>query len=363
MYFYDRLSAILNKIFMKIKFLTFKKEMDQPAVNPLFKQIMVLLFQVNIEDSLMLYARNHPHIKQDIKKTYKFFSSRPVQRYFQNNIKDRYYEFLISLASNAGEKKFANDVYMKFDKKFSNSLHGIKHLLKLNKANEDFFIDRVEEYKILFKTNILPSIRKEDMFKQFTPHIVSDDKSLYDALKNITPHYFLRRMLLPNFKDFYWIEKYKWENKAYDILDYGCGSADMSLYFAKTGNHVTLCDIEGGNLDYAQKRFDIRGLRYQTLRSMPENPIPVIHPQYDIIIAVEVIEHVRNPLELLKRFNNQMKAGGIIVLGSFPYKQTNVYGDHLQESVFKKKELLSWIEKKWQRIDLGNFNHVLMKAR
>jgi cyclopropane fatty-acyl-phospholipid synthase-like methyltransferase len=74
--------------------------------------------------------------------------------------------------------------------------------------------------------------------------------------------------------------------------------------------------------------------------------------KYDLIMAIEVLEHVRYPQKLLETITAVLAESGVVLLGSFPFNPTNARGDHLIEAVSKRAELLSWIRSRWKKINM-----------
>ena len=114
-------------------------------------------------------------------------------------------------------------------------------------------------------------------------------------------------------------------------------------------------------LHAAQKRFMLRNIPVQAVVATTARPIPQFPRQYELILAIEVIEHVFNPFELLTAINAACTANGVIVLGSFPFTPTNAFGDHLQSAVDCREEIMEWISTHWQRITLNAGGNVFQK--
>jgi 2-polyprenyl-3-methyl-5-hydroxy-6-metoxy-1,4-benzoquinol methylase len=149
----------------------------------------------------------------------------------------------------------------------------------------------------------------------------------------------------------------------FNVLDYGCGAADPALYLRSQGCHLTICDVEGGNLDAALKRFELRHLGVSAVGATAENPVPSFSTEFDIIIALEVLEHIRYPVRFLQTMWDSLVDGGILMLGSFPFKGTNTSGDHLEEAVSARKDLQQWIDEHFELIEFPGVGNSLRKAR
>ncbi|MEI6970796.1 MAG: methyltransferase domain-containing protein [bacterium] len=88
------------------------------------------------------------------------------------------------------------------------------------------------------------------------------------------------------------------------VLDYGCGVSDMGLILAKMGAIVTIADLDNRKLDFTEWRYKRRSLVCQRLGVEDTETIPdLAAASFDLVIATEILEHVRDPLALLKRFS------------------------------------------------------------
>ncbi|MDR1510771.1 MAG: class I SAM-dependent methyltransferase [Synergistaceae bacterium] len=85
-----------------------------------------------------------------------------------------------------------------------------------------------------------------------------------------------------------------------DILDYGCGNGLLSHYLNENGyaseGWDTGCIAEKG-----------RDCGLPILREKPTGKTK----KYDLIFAIEVIEHIANPLKLFREFRSLLRPGGI----------------------------------------------------
>ena len=100
-------------------------------------------------------------------------------------------------------------------------------------------------------------------------------------------------------------------------LDIGCGFGFFMRYLAERGVEVRGLDIEGESVDYARGELGLEVEQvsfadYETER------------QFDAIVACDVLEHVDEPVEFLR------KCGGLLNEGGVLYVQVpNVLGDVL----------------------------------
>lgn len=131
------------------------------------------------------------------------------------------------------------------------------------------------------------------------------------------------------------------------VLDYGCGVGDYGLSFAVHGYFVTLCDIAGGNLEFARWRFAKRNFNFDTIPVGTDDLYPDLG-RHHVILAGEVLEHVRNPLLVLQNMHAALPKGGLLWYSGYPDFQREVGGDHLIEAAEQREECLAFVQKNFR---------------
>ncbi len=106
------------------------------------------------------------------------------------------------------------------------------------------------------------------------------------------------------------------------VLDFGFGSGVLSYLLAKNGYDVTSCDIELSPFRLVQKKIafppNISFLEGDIFeKDLPEN-------SFDIIFALDVLEHIENLTDYIELFKKLLKPNGVIVVSgpteNFLYK-------------------------------------------
>jgi 2-polyprenyl-6-hydroxyphenyl methylase/3-demethylubiquinone-9 3-methyltransferase len=96
------------------------------------------------------------------------------------------------------------------------------------------------------------------------------------------------------------------------ILDIGCGGGLLSEPMARLGADVVGADAAGGNIPVAQVHAAQSGLsidyRHTTAEAMAD-----AGEQFDVILNMEVVEHVADPLAYLSACKTLLKPGGMMV--------------------------------------------------
>jgi len=120
----------------------------------------------------------------------------------------------------------------------------------------------------------------------------------------------------------------------FKILDYGCGASDIGLLFSSNGANATIADLYDEKFKFTIWRYNKRSLfpdiiKINNISDYPELP----KNKFDLIIATELFEHVRDPLKLLKNFTNALKTGGYLFDSMGGNFERELVGDHLEDSI------------------------------
>jgi 2-polyprenyl-3-methyl-5-hydroxy-6-metoxy-1,4-benzoquinol methylase len=93
-------------------------------------------------------------------------------------------------------------------------------------------------------------------------------------------------------------------------LDFGAGVGSGGLLFARHGFEVTLADISSPLLRFSRWRLEQRALpaRYVDLKNGGQLP----HNTFDIITALDVFEHLVDPVATLEQLWESLRPGGFL---------------------------------------------------
>jgi 2-polyprenyl-3-methyl-5-hydroxy-6-metoxy-1,4-benzoquinol methylase len=93
------------------------------------------------------------------------------------------------------------------------------------------------------------------------------------------------------------------------VLDFGCGQGAFSQRLVDAGMIVDVCDLDIDQVKAkVNKKFKLDLNEPGILNSIPD--------KYDVIISMEIIEHIHNPWKYLSDSISLLKDGGIIVLST-----------------------------------------------
>jgi 2-polyprenyl-3-methyl-5-hydroxy-6-metoxy-1,4-benzoquinol methylase len=108
---------------------------------------------------------------------------------------------------------------------------------------------------------------------------------------------------------------YAIHHKAHTYLDFGSGVGSNGILAARLGFEVTLADVSRTMLDFARWRLEKRGIRahYVYLR---EQQLPA--EKFDAVTAMDVFEHLADPLSTLKQISAALKPGGLLLFNARP---------------------------------------------
>lgn len=151
--------------------------------------------------------------------------------------------------------------------------------------------------------------------------------------------------------------KYALKLRYRKYLDFGCGVGSHGIVFKKNGFDVTLYDISTALLDFTQWRFKIRGLDTIVINSEIEIP----KNYFEMINAMDVLEHVPDPVRILRLLNSSLIIGGIlcITIPEMPEPEhplhVSYYSKEIKEAMDRMGLLM--IEKVWNGRIYQKFAH------
>ena len=100
--------------------------------------------------------------------------------------------------------------------------------------------------------------------------------------------------------------------KGLDILDVGCGGGLVCEPLARLGGNVTGADADAAAIDVAQDHAKASGLKIEYLNK----PAEEIDQQFDVVLALEIIEHVADPQEFVESVAKLAKPGGLVIFST-----------------------------------------------
>ncbi|MEM6386032.1 MAG: bifunctional 2-polyprenyl-6-hydroxyphenol methylase/3-demethylubiquinol 3-O-methyltransferase UbiG [Pseudomonadota bacterium] len=96
------------------------------------------------------------------------------------------------------------------------------------------------------------------------------------------------------------------------ILDIGCGGGLLSEPMARLGCNVVGADAAEGNISVAKAHAEEQGISITYVNTTAE-ALAAAGERFDVILNMEVVEHVADPLGYLTACHDLLKTGGLMV--------------------------------------------------
>jgi len=102
-------------------------------------------------------------------------------------------------------------------------------------------------------------------------------------------------------------------DKPLKILDLGSGGGLLTIPLAKAGHHVTALDMSQPSLDVLQEKASTERVvdNIETIQANLLEPWQLNHKGYDVILAMDILEHVSNPELIIQQASRFLKPGGL----------------------------------------------------
>jgi 2-polyprenyl-6-hydroxyphenyl methylase/3-demethylubiquinone-9 3-methyltransferase len=184
---------------------------------------------------------------------------------------------------------------------------------------------------------------------------------------------YIKENIIKTFK----INQKKTPLKNLKILDIGCGGGLLSEPMCRLGADVTAIDASKKNISIAKLHSKKNNLKIKYICSSPEKL--KIKSKFDVILNMEVVEHVEDINFFLKSCSNLLKKNGIMfvatlnktlksyvfaIVGAEYILRWLPIGTHEWEKFIKPDELISILKKnnfKLDQIDGMKFNLLMDK--
>ena len=126
--------------------------------------------------------------------------------------------------------------------------------------------------------------------------------------------------------------------KNLNILDLGCGGGLISEPLARLGGKVTGIDFIKENIEIAKNHATQSKLKINYIHDNLEKF--KVKKKFDIILILEVIEHLDNWMTLITKIKKNLKKNGIIILSTINRTQLSKIF-----AIFLAEQILEWVPK------------------
>lgn len=143
------------------------------------------------------------------------------------------------------------------------------------------------------------------------------------------------------------------------VLDSGCGTGYGAKFLAKQGaSLVTAVDIDKKVIRQCQKRYSrVKNLKFEACEA---DIFQFNRESFDVVISMEVIEHVRNYRKYLREIRRVLKRKGILIIATpnkkifSPGLKKPMMAHHVKE--FYSRELSLILKRNFSKVNMyGKF--------
>jgi 2-polyprenyl-6-hydroxyphenyl methylase/3-demethylubiquinone-9 3-methyltransferase len=122
------------------------------------------------------------------------------------------------------------------------------------------------------------------------------------------------------------------------LLDIGCGGGLVCEPMARLGASVTGVDASEANIKTALTHASEQGLEIDYRAGTAEGLIDANEPPFDMVLNLEVVEHVADPAQFLKDTASLVRPGGLMIVATL-----NKTAKALATAVIGAEYVLGWL--------------------
>jgi len=122
---------------------------------------------------------------------------------------------------------------------------------------------------------------------------------------------------------YHFAEKYC---RGMQVLDFGCGSGYGAEAISGCAKEVHAVDVSAEAIEYARNRYARQNLHFLAIQ--PGERLPFQENSFDVVLSLQVIEHVENDANYIAEAARVLKAGGVIIVITPDRKHRLFNGQH-----------------------------------
>lgn len=148
-----------------------------------------------------------------------------------------------------------------------------------------------------------------------------------------------------------------------NVLDFGSGAGNNGFTFANFGYNVDFADVKSPHFWIVHDLIDIMGMSstcwYLSTDNVKSGRIDstLCDQKYDIIVCIQVLEHAKNPEDILSMFYDMLSDNGLLILETFFDDCQGTAPYHYHENMEKGYNKPEY----WKQVLLSNGFHPLMQ--
>jgi ubiquinone/menaquinone biosynthesis C-methylase UbiE len=148
------------------------------------------------------------------------------------------------------------------------------------------------------------------------------------------------------------------------VLDIGCGEGYGSATLAEKATHVVGTDRSEEVIKYAAAKYPLPNIEF---RCMPAEKHAFPDESFDVVVCLELIEHVQNYVAVMEEMHRLLKPGGILILSTpnknvtSPGRETPIHDFHVHE--FTIRELQELCQCYFAAVELFSQENPFEKSR
>ncbi|MDP2897930.1 MAG: class I SAM-dependent methyltransferase [bacterium] len=148
------------------------------------------------------------------------------------------------------------------------------------------------------------------------------------------------------------------------VLDIGCGEGYGSAMLAQHAAHVVGTDSSEKVVAHATAKYGLSNIEF---RCMPAEKHAFPDESFDVVVCLELIEHVHDYAAVMEEMHRLLKPGGILILSTpnkdvtSPGRETPIHDFHVHE--FTIRELQELCQRYFAEVELFSQENPFEKSR